>query len=391
MILYYQMKKVNFKDIFIICFISFFSSFVITLFFYLFPPKTLETHVPHGLNEVVERNYDGPLYVVVAKTFYNLKTLEKINFNNLPPIYFSSHFPLLPLLIKIITYLTGNYFRSLILIAWISSALFTVIFYLFLKKFKLTNQPLLLSLVSLFLPPRWLAVRTVGGTESLFMLILIICLYFWLSKKYFYSLFGSIFLVLSRPPGLWCFFSFLAVTFYDYLISKNKKQTLLKIIKERWALIFMPLTIVALFLFYQKCFGDFWVYFKTNSGTNIHFKNLPFAAVLGYNSPVAEGFLYLFGIYLVGIFILWKQNQKQLALFSLVYLIPNLFMQVDDIYRYLIPISPFCLIIGYQKLILHKAFKYFFLFFLIGIYIYTLSLLPRRMFHYWDYANLRLP
>lgn len=384
------MPKVNLKDIFIIICISFLSSFILILFFHLFPPDIMEIHVPHGFNEIIERNYDSPIYVVLAKTLYNNNEIEKINFNKLSPSYYANHFPLLPLLVRMTTYITHNYFRSLILITWFSSALFTILLYLFLIKFKISQHPLLLASVSLFLPPRWLAVRTVGGTEPLFMLLMLLCLYFWFEKKYFITSLISIFLVLTRPPGFYVFFCFLGIILYEWYQEKFSLSSAIKILKSRFYIILMPLALIGLFYFYKIVFGDFWAYFKTSTGTNIHFRWIPFAPVLDYNSPVAEGFIYLLIIYSVGIYLLWRQKLKKLALFSLIYLLPNFFMSVDDIYRYLVPIAPFCIIIGFQKIINKKVFLYFFLFLLIGTYIYTLSLLPRRMFNYDDYAKLRM-
>lgn len=385
------MSKVNFKDIFIIICISFLSSFVLTFFFYLFPPKILEIHVPHGTNEVVERNYDGPIYVVLAKTLYNQEELQRINFNKLPFIYYANHFPLFPLIIRVTTIIIHNYFRSLILLTWIPAALFTSIFYLFIKKFKLSNKPFLLAVVSLFLPPRWLAARTVGGTEPIFMLFLIIALYLWFDKKYLLASFFAALLVLVRPPGIIFFFCFLALIIFEGMRTKNKFLYFITTVKEKWPIILMPLAILGLFYFNKYVFGNFWAFFEATKGTTPNnFSFFPFASVLGYNTTLVEGFLYLFSIYIVGIYGLWRQEKKQLAIFCLIYLLPFFFITFNyDVYRFLLPIAPFCLIIGYQKIIKHKNFKFFFLFLLIGVYVYTLSLLPNRMFHYGDYANLR--
>ncbi|MFC1711808.1 hypothetical protein ACFLZ1_04460, partial [Patescibacteria group bacterium] len=200
------MKPKNLNNLLIITAISIVSSLFVVFYFYIFPPKTLEIHVPHGSNEVIERNYDGPIYVVLAKTFYNPTKLKNINFNKLPPVYFANHFPLMPTLISITSFFTKDSFRAVILITWLSTIGFALVFYKFLQKFKITNKPLLLTLVSLFIPPRMLAIRTVGGTETLFMLILFSMIYLWWSKKYLATAILSILLVLTRPPGIWMFF-----------------------------------------------------------------------------------------------------------------------------------------------------------------------------------------
>lgn len=378
------MIRKNLKSIGLIWTVSILSSALIAAYFYFFPPGNLEKHVPHGSVEVLERHFDGPLYVVLAKTLYDPKEISKINFNGLPPEYYPHHFPLLPIIIRLTSPVTGSYFRSLIAISWISAALFTSMFFIFIKSFKLAKNPLLLSMISLFLPPRWLAVRTIGGTEPLFLLFLITCLYFWFRKKYLLCAIPAALLVLTRPPGIIFFFGLLIATF---TVSKTKKD-LVKNLKKRWTLALMPLAILLLFSLYLLIFGSFLAYFK--APTPEQFSFIPFSFTLNSNSPITEGYFYLFIVYLYGIYLLWKQNQKELAIISLVYLLPFMFIAVDDAFRFLLPIAPFAIIIAYQKVFAHKTFLFFAPIFLIGIYLYTIGILPNRLFIYDDYARLRL-
>jgi hypothetical protein len=382
------MKKTR-KEIILLFLLSILSSALIVLFFKFFPPKNLEIHHPHGSNEVIERNYDSPIYIVIAKTLYSPEKLRELNFNHLPVSYFANHFPLYPLIIRLISVSGINYFLSSLIITWLSSALFTVCFYLFLIKYKLSVNPFKLSLISLFLPPRWLAIRSVPGTEPIFCLLVIICFYLYQERKYFYSALILVFITLTRPPGIIFFFSFMALIFYDYLKSKNKILFFTDTIRQKWYLFFAPISLLGLFYFFQINFGNFFAYFQTGTGTNIALKSFPFAFVTGYNTSMSEGFFYLFFVYSLAIYLLWRQKRQKLAIFCLIYFIPNFFMVVDDLYRYLIPISAF-LLIPFDKYFQHNLFKYVFVFVLIGIFIYTLSLLPNRMFAYDDYARLRL-
>lgn len=384
-----QIIRQSRKDLLIIFFVSILSSAFITLFFKTFPPKNLEIHHPHGSNEVLERNYDSPIYVILAKTLYNKEKIEDLNFNKTVFGYYANHFPIYPLLINLFSNFGLNHFQASVFLTWGSTILFTICFYLFLKTFKFSKDPLRLSLVSLFLPPRWLAVRTVPGTEPIFSLLVIICLWLYLEKKYFYSSLVLAVMTLTRVPGIVFFVSFCTLILYDYFQNSNKKEFILKTLRKQWSLVLSPLALLGLFYFYKINFGDFFAYFNTGTGTNIHLKPFPFAFVIGYNHPMAEGFFYIFFFYILAIYLLWQAKEKRLAIFCLIYLIPNFFMLVDDLYRYLIPISAF-LLIPFDKYFHHKLFKYLFPFFLIGIYIYTLSLLPLRMFAYDDYAKLRL-
>lgn len=383
------MKKEDIKNLFIITAVSLATSVVIILFYVLFPPSNLELHMPHGTNEVIERNYDGPIYIVIAQTLYNPQQIKFLNFNHLAPSYYANHFPLFPILVRLLSEITNNYFHSAIVITWASTILFTFVFYLMLKKYKLSQHPLKLALLSLVLPPRWLAVHTVPGTEPLFSLLVILSFYFWTEKKYFIASLFVVLLTLTRPPGILFVLCFLAIIIYEFIHSTDKIAYFWQTIKSKWGLLLSPVALVGLFYFFQLNFGSFFAYFNTGTGTNVHLKPFPFAFVVGYNTPLSEGFLYLSLIYAIGVYLLWQQKQQKLALFCLVYLIPNFFMFVDDIYRYLIPISAFILI-PYQKLFEHKLFTYLFPFFLLGIYLYTFSLLSLRMFPYDDYARLRI-
>jgi len=376
------------KEILILIFTSFASTLLILIYFNIFKPSNFETHHPHGTNEVLERNYDSPIYIIIAKTWYDISKIEQLNFNNLPPSYFPNHFPLYPAIIKLFSFLGMNNFLASVIITWTSSALFTVVFYLFLHRYRLSSNPFKLSLISLFLPPRWLAIRSVPGTEPIFCLFVILALIFWLEKKYHLTSIMLVLLVLTRPPGIIFLLGFLAIMIYENLQSNDKKAHLLQSLKSKWGLIFAPLTLAGLFYFYQLKFGDFFAYFHTGTGTNVHLKLFPFAFVTQNNSPMVEGYFYLFFIYTIAIYLLWKR-QRQIAIFCAVYLLPNFFMIVDDLYRYLIPISAF-LLIPFAKYFDHKLFKYIFPIFLVGIYIYTLSILPLRMFPYDDYSRLRL-
>src|SRR5690606_9201336 len=47
-------------------------------------------------------NYDGPLYIVIAKTLYNIEQIQA-NFQfPLPVEYYAAHFPLFPVLIRLL-------------------------------------------------------------------------------------------------------------------------------------------------------------------------------------------------------------------------------------------------------------------------------------------------
>jgi len=56
--------------------------------------------LPQTGMETIVANYDGPLYLVVAKTFYNAAQISQNFAFSLPIQYYAAHFPLFPLLIR---------------------------------------------------------------------------------------------------------------------------------------------------------------------------------------------------------------------------------------------------------------------------------------------------
>lgn len=364
-------------DTLIISIVSVFSSVLLIGLFKLFPPANLEKHVPHGFNEILERNYDGPLYVVIAKLGYDPKALNEINFNGLKAQYYPSHFPLYPMTIRAAGNIINDYFRASIGINWLAVIVATTVFCLILKEIKVSHSRWL-SLLSLFIPARWLAVRSVGASEGMFIMFFLLLTFFWIKKRYLVAgLFGA-FMILTRPPGILFIPPLVFIAFYQRLS-----------IKQAWPIVLLPLALIGLFLFYGFRFGDFLIFIHNTSGTNSLLHLVPFLSTTGYIGPVAEGFLLLYLVYFGGTYLLWKQ-QKILAILCSVYLLSTLFIKTDDVWRELIPISPFVIVLGYRKFLTTKYFLALFIPLMIGTYIYTTSLLPRRLFNYDDYAKLRM-
>lgn len=53
--------------------------------------------------QYIYRNYDGPLYIVPAKTLYNPQMIKELGLElALSEKYFAAHLPLYPLLIRLL-------------------------------------------------------------------------------------------------------------------------------------------------------------------------------------------------------------------------------------------------------------------------------------------------
>jgi len=112
-----------------------------------------------GLATIVS-NYDGPLYLVAAKTLYN-KGLIKTNYQfPLPTEYYTAHFPLFPLLIKLGGAVV-NFPYAMLIVTLFSGVLATYFFYKLLRDYTDEKNALFLTFLFSILPARWLIVRSV--------------------------------------------------------------------------------------------------------------------------------------------------------------------------------------------------------------------------------------
>ena len=328
-------------------------------------------------------NYDGPNFIVIAKSLYN-KELIRASFSlPIPLEYYPAHLPGYPLLIKFSDFFFPGTWAMLLstLITAISAVL---IFYLFVKKFKLTNSPVWLSIIFLFLPARWLVVRSVGSPEPLFIFALLASFYFFksalspvsenlVSKKKIVTIdfllagiFGAL-AQITKTPGV---LLFMAYGLWLMIDGFKKKR----FIYQSWPLLLMPLSVLGVFVFYYFQTGDFLAYF--HSGDNFHLVFPPFQAFATGRNWLGDFWLedmvyvYLFGA--LTVVLLFKQKLYDLATFALIFFTATLFVAHRDLSRYSLPLMPFALI-AFAPFLEKKEFKIAFLIVLIPIYFYTIN------------------
>jgi len=339
------------------------STLILWLPFLLKSESWFGLKINHPSFDYVYRHYDGPLYIIPAKTLYNFQSLEI----GIPPKYFAAHLPGYPLLIRAVREIGGfrdlGYLKSMIsvnLLATIGLALF---FYFFLKKFKLTKKPLLLASIFLFLP-RFLVVRSVGAPESLFILLILSSIYFFEKKSYLLAgLLGGL-ATMTKSPGV--------LLFAGYCLVLVERLIKLKKVNYRWlAILLIPLGLLAVFGLYWRQMGDFFAYFK--SGDNIHLV-FPFS-VFNFQKPwVGTAWLedVVFYFFLYGLVVISLKNNKYRSFFyfSLIFFIAAIFIQHRDISRYSLPLWPMALV-AYEKFFTSKKFLIISIIMLLAVYLYA--------------------
>lgn len=386
------MKQIseNFRQIAILLFATILISFLTWL------PFLLRVENFYGLNfssgmDTIFRNYDGLEYVIIAKSLYNPDIIASLP-QSLPDIYYAAHFPGYALLILVFAPILG-FLKSMLFVTLIFTALSATAFYFLVKEFKLSSQPLLLSLIFLILPARWLVVHTVGSSEPVFIFFIILSIYFFmrfeqtefkvlhlktpLTNKYLYIFLAGLFGMLAqitRPPGILLFIAYCLYILYKIFSERKNNifEDILISIKRYFPLVLIPGGLLLIFTWYYFSYNDFFAYFHT--GDNIHLTFPPYQVFNISQYWVGdiwlEDIIFVFILGFLGGVYLFKKGREILSFFVLTYLIASILVAHRDISRYVLPIFPFVLI-AFEKVLTSKEFKIVLIVVVLAIYLYS--------------------
>ncbi len=336
-----------------------------------------------GEFSTIYKHFDGPLYIIPAKTGYNPEAFKLIDREpTLPhnPFYYSAHLPLYPLFIFLGSFVVG-YLKSMIGITLLSTILLSWFFYYMLKKLSLTKHPLLLTSVFLFLP-RFLVVRSVGSPEPLFILLILSSLFFFEKKNYLLAgLLGGL-ATMTKTPGILLFPAYILVIVESYIIPRDsvvipaKAGIQSKIFNLKWLfLLLIPLGLLAVFTLYYIQYNDFFAYF--HSGDNIHLL-FPFS-VFNSSAPWVgtawlEDILFYFALYISTAVVLWNSKHRSFFYFTFIFLTATMLVQHRDISRYSLPLWPLACI-AFERLFTSKKALMGGAILIAGIYMYAWNFL----------------
>jgi len=335
-------------------------------------------------------NYDGPLYLVVAKTLYDPSSISQDFSFTLPPSYYAAHFPLFPLLIRSMAPIAGFPY-AMLLTTLLSSILAIYFFYKLILKYTSKDNAWWLTFLFAIFPARWLISRSVGSPEPLFIASITASIFYFQSKRYWQAgLWGAI-AQLTKSPAILLFVSYLVslaiLHSKDILKIRINKQK--KDFKERvgqvlvsgsYPIFLIPISLLGVFLLYKRQLGDFWAYF--HSGDNIHLLFPPFQ-VFNPNQPWVGTFwleeiifVYLFGI--LTFLLLLKQKEYIIASFVGIFFFSLLFVAHRDLLRYSLPIYPF-FYVAFGNYLVKKEFKIAVFFLIIPIYLFSLTFISQNI------------
>ena len=342
-------------------------------------------HIPlpqSGMQSIVA-NYDGPLFLVVAKTFYDPTSISE-NFEfPIPTQYYAAHFPAFPTLIKLFAPLFGFPY-SMLFVTLASSTLAIYFFNRFIRQYVEGKNATFLTLVFGLFPARWLIVRSVGSAEPLFMAATIASIYYFQNKKYFWAGVWGAVAQFTKSPGILLFLAYLVTFFGPHLknLATSGFSGWLKSFNAAKFLpiLLIPLSLMGVFILFQIRLGDFFAYF--HSGDNIHLFFPPFQ-VFNYSAPWVgtfwlEEIIFVYLIAAFGIATLAKQGKDVIYSFCLIFFISTLFVSHRDVLRYSLPLVPF-LIAAFAGQLSKKEFKIAFAVIVIPIFLYSLAFISQNV------------
>lgn len=330
--------------------------------------------LPQNGMATIVANFDGPLYLAVAKTFYNPNLIETSYQFPLSNEYYSAHFPLFPILIKIFSFLLGFPY-SMLFITLASSIFATYFFYKHTKKYLNYKNALFLTFIFSIFPTRWLIVKSVGSAEPLFIALILASTYYFSKKKYLIAGLIGFLAQMTKSPAILLFIAYLV-----QIIANNFKQLKINNLKKYWPILLIPTGLITVFLIYLIKYGNFFTYFK--SGDNIHLFFPPFQ-IFNYSSPWVgtfwfEEIIFIYIFIALGVYKLYQEKLKTYFYFSLIFGISLLFVAHRDLIRYALPVVPFFLL-AFREFLIKNEFKVVLAIIIIPIYLYSLAFISQNV------------
>lgn len=305
----------------------------LTIFYLSFQTLPKTALFPHDFVKNLA-NWDGGHYLGIAQNGY----LQKSQY---------VFFPLYPLLINLLTKITGSYLYSGLLISFISFLLSAnLLFQLVREDFgKAYGIRVLLALLFFPLSFYFLTVYT----ESLFLLLSLLTFLFLRKKKYFWATIFASLASTSRVSGLAVVLSLILSVYFTE--GFNKKN---------WLVLFSPLGFLLYCLYLYQRIGDPFYFIQAESNFWHTGLVLPGSAlVFSFKKILMNGFLdnfrgvldFLFVVFaLVMIVKVFKKLSLDYTIFSITSLLLPLFSPtIVAIPRYLLTIFPIFIVFSFYK------------------------------------------
>lgn len=321
--------------------------------------------------QLLYQSWDGPAYVVVARSFYKPELIAKANTVGLPDYYFANYFPLYPLFIKIFSFV--GYWKSAILTTQIFTLLFIIAMYKLLKMVYPKEKLNWIAIPLIFFPARWFSITHIGSSEPLFLLLITLFLIFLIKKKYLYS---ALFLGLAQVTRHAAIWFFIGIVAYVIFMLLTKKITFPASLKKYLPFVIVPIALIGVNLFFYLRYQNlsFW---SANTQKISYYQFIPFNIFNLYVTGIwNESLVFNYLLYLGGVLLLFKEKKFLFAFLFLFNFIPLVFFVQEDLSRIALSSLPL-LYLGYHKIITNKTFQIALILLAPAIYLFS--------FHFLNY------
>ncbi len=290
-----------------------------------------------GRMEMVYRFWDGPNYLTVARTLYSVRLDNPLLRYVQTPTYFLTHLPLYPLLVRALSFL--GYQPALLVVSVAATAAGACLFFRLARDVWQVSSPLFLTILMLFLPPRWLLYRSTGATEGLYLALALASLFFFERERYGRASLFAALAAVTRITGL------VFLPAYAVVLIRRKQWRSLA-----W-LALIPSGLLAYGVFCAVRFGNFFAYFAPHGEKLAMFRPFGFLPVLFQKGDYhqAEFHILLALVYAVGI----SRLKKDPALFwyCVFAFLLLICVSTEDWSRYFLAMAPLAIVIGYREVL----------------------------------------
>ena len=292
--------------------------------------------------------WDGPSYMMIAHDFYEVRPGNPLATDMTKPPFYASHLPGYPLLVRALSFV--GYDHALLLATVLSMCAATLLFYRLARDIYKAAHPGFLTLVFIFLPPRWVLYHSIGATEPLFLAAVFASLYLFERKRIGLSCLAAAVACVTRFAGLFI------IPAYACFLFRRKAP--------RWSWLWLaviPIGPALYSLYFIRNYGS--VLPAIDRNLMIISNPTPFwhlyRLLHNFGSPNPEGELYILMtvVYMIGLLRLWRFP----VLFTYCFF-QFAFVAVlsYDNLRYYFAIMPFTLILAFEDVINRPAFRWVF-------------------------------
>ncbi len=357
--------KINLNELILVALVTFIPVFLIFLPFILQLKQLLFLTIREPGFANVLKNWDGPHYLMISRTWYDLAEIGRRLFIPIDVRYYAAHFPLFPFLIWLGSFFVSGPYAGLLLTLFFD-LLLNLLFYFLAKRY--TKHPLFLTLVFTVFPPRYLVTRSIIAPETLMVFTMLLSLYLWEKKQYLLSSVFGFLGVLTKIQALFLFPAYL------FAVLEKKLKTKNPINRQSLWMFLIPFAFILLSIFYYFKLGDFFAFFRAEKGNNlyVYFPFSQFNAQNVWAGAWVEDVVFYFLAMFVLVVTLWRKKERSWFYFALSYSVFLVFIPQRDVTRFAYPLLPLFLF-TFESFFTSKLFKWAFIFILPAIYFYTIN------------------